>query len=523
MALVTATEGYGTARAVKGAEAFLGGPSLIISERQTLRHMNASRQDGGQGVRPIQFGTSGWRDIIAENFTFANVRLVTRAIAEYLVAEGRPGSGVVVGYDTRFLSEAFAADAAAVLAAHGVRVFLCDRDVPTPVVAYEVVRRGAAAGLNVTASHNPPEYNGLKLSDSSGGPAQPAVTDRIETQVRELAREPEAPCPTLQEMETKGLVVRIDPRPAYLARLRELVDFKAIAAAHLKVAVDLFFGTARGYLDQALREAGCDVHLLHDSRNPAFGGHAPDPSEENLQDLAMAVRFGGCDLGLATDGDADRYGILDKDGSFIEPNYILALLLRHLIKTRGWRGGVARSVATSHLVDAVARHLGVPLYETKVGFKYLGQLITQEKVVLSGEESAGLSIQGHVPEKDGVLATLLVTEMVAMADGKSVRGLLEALYAEVGTVIHARRLNFRLSPQQQERLATRLKSLPAQVAGLRVVQVGTLEGTKLLLEDGSWLLLRPSGTEPVVRLYMDAHSEEQLDELTMAARALLGV
>jgi phosphoglucomutase len=302
-----------------------------------------------------------------------------------------------------------------------------------------------------------------------------------------------------------------------------LVDFKAIAAAHLRVAVDLLFGTARGYLDQALREDGCDVHVLHDSRNPAFGGHAPDPSKENLQELAVAVRSAGCHLGLATDGDADRYGILDRDGSFIEPNYILALLLRHLIKTRGWRGGVARSVATSHLVDAVARHLGVPLYETKVGFKYLGQLITQEKVVLSGEESAGLSIQGHVPEKDGVLAALLVTEMVAMADGKSVLGLLEALYAEVGTVIHARRLNFHLSPQQQQRLATRLKNLPAQVAGLRVVQVGTLEGTKLLLEDGSWLLVRPSGTEPVVRLYMDAHSEEQLDELRMAARELLGV
>ena len=485
--------------------------------------MHISGQDGGRGVRPIQFGTSGWRDIIAENFTFANVRLVTRAIAEYLLSQGRPESGVVVGYDTRFLSEAFAAEAAAVLAAHGVQVFLCDRDAPTPVVAYEVVRRGAAAGLNVTASHNPPEYNGLKLSGPSGGPAQPAVTDRIEARVRELLGEPEAPYSSLQEMEAKGLVARIDPRLTYLARLRELVDFKAIAAAHLRVAVDLLFGTARGYLDQALREAGCDVHVLHDSRNPAFGGHAPDPSKENLQELAVAVRSAGCHLGLATDGDADRYGILDRDGSFIEPNYILALLLRHLIKTRGWRGGVARSVATSHLVDAVARHLGVPLYETKVGFKYLGQLITQEKVVLSGEESAGLSIQGHVPEKDGVLAALLVTEMVAMADGKSVLGLLEALYAEVGTVIHARRLNFHLSPQQQQRLATRLKSLPAQVAGLRVVQVGTLEGTKLLLEDGSWLLVRPSGTEPVVRLYMDAHSEEQLDELTMAARALLGV
>jgi len=485
--------------------------------------MRISEQDGVRGVKPIQFGTSGWRDIIAENFTFANVRLVTRAIAEYLLSQGRPESGVVVGYDTRFLSEAFAAEAAAVLAAHEVQVFLCDRDAPTPVVAHEVVRRGAAAGLNVTASHNPPEYNGLKLSGPSGGPAQPAVTDRVEARVRELLGEPEAPYSSLQEMEAKGLVARIDPRLTYLARLRELVDFKAIAAAHLRVAVDLLFGTARGYLDQALREAGCDVHVLHDSRNPAFGGHAPDPSKENLQELAVAVRSAGCHLGLATDGDADRYGILDRDGSFIEPNYILALLLRHLIKARGWRGGVARSVATSHLVDAVASHLGVPLYETKVGFKYLGQLITQDKVVLSGEESAGLSIQGHIPEKDGILAALLVTEMVAMADGKSVHGLLEALYKEVGTVIRARRLNFHLSPQQQQRLATRLKNLPAQVAGLRVVQVGTLEGTKLLLEDGSWLLVRPSGTEPVVRLYMDAHSEEQLDELTMAARALLGV
>jgi phosphoglucomutase len=203
-----------------------------------------------------------------------------------------------------------------------------------------------------------------------------------------------------------------------------LVDFKAIAAARMKVAVDLLFGTARGYLDQALRDAGCAVHLLHDSRNPSFGGHAPDPSEQNLQDLAESVRSAGCDLGLATDGDADRYGILDRDGGFVEPNYILALLLRHLIRTRGWRGGVARSVATSHLVDAVAKRLDVPLYETKVGFKYLGQLIAQGRVVLSGEESAGLSIQGHVPEKDGILAALLVAEMVAMSEGKSLRDLL---------------------------------------------------------------------------------------------------
>ena len=474
-------------------------------------------------MRPILFGTSGWRDVIAENFTFANVRLVSRAIAEYLLAEAGPEPRVVVGYDTRFLSEAFAAEAAAVLAAHGIRVFLCDRDVPTPVVAYEVIRRGAAGGLNVTASHNPPEYNGLKLSGSSGGPVQPAVTDRIEARVRELLREAEAPCPALEEMEAKGLVVRIDPKPAYLSRLRELVNFPVIAAARLKVAVDLLYGTARGYLDQILLEAGCDAHIMHDSRNPAFGGHAPDPSEENLQELAAVVKSGKFHLGLATDGDADRYGILDRDGSFIEPNYILALLLQHLIKTRGWRGGVARSVATSHLVDAVARHQAVPVYETKVGFKYLGEFITRGKVALSGEESAGLSIQGHVPEKDGILAVLLMVEMVAMAAGRSVRSLLDELYAEVGTVIHARRLNLHLSREQQDRLAGRLKDLPERVAGLQVVQVGTLEGTKLLLEDGSWFLVRPSGTEPVVRLYVDAHSEEQLRELTTAARALLGV
>lgn len=243
----------------------------------------------------------------------------------------------------------------------------------------------------------------------------------------------------------------------------------------------------------------------------------------NLRELTTVVRSDGCHLGLATDGDADRYGIIDRDGRFIEPNYILALLLQHLINTRGWRMGVARSVATSHLVDAVARPQAIPIYETKVGFKYLGELITQGKVALCGEESAGLSILGHVPEKDGILAALLVTEMIAMAGGSSVQGLLDALYAEVGSTIYARRLNLHLTSEQQGRLADRLKDLPTRVAGLAVVEVNTLDGTKLLLEDGSWFLVRTSGTEPVIRLYLDAHSEAQIEELTAAARALLHV
>lgn len=474
-------------------------------------------------MKPIRFGTSGWRDVIADTFTFANVRLVARAIAEHLLAERTDQPQVVVGYDTRFLSEAFAAEAAAVMATCGIRVWLADRNVPTPVIAYEVTRRGAAGGLNITASHNPPEYNGLKFSGPSGGPVLPAVTDRIERRVQELLAQPEIPCPPLGELEAKGLVTRIDPRPTYLNRLRELVNLRTIAAARLKVAVDLLYGTADGYLDEILREAGCDVQTLHGSRNPAFGGMAPDPSEMNLRELTTVVRSDGCHLGLATDGDADRYGIIDRDGRFIEPNYILALLLQHLINTRGWRMGVARSVATSHLVDAVARPQAIPIYETKVGFKYLGELITQGKVALCGEESAGLSILGHVPEKDGILAALLVTEMIAMAGGSSVQGLLDALYAEVGSTIYARRLNLHLTSEQQGRLADRLKDLPTRVAGLAVVEVNTLDGTKLLLEDGSWFLVRTSGTEPVIRLYLDAHSEAQIEELTAAARALLHV
>lgn len=474
-------------------------------------------------MKPIRFGTSGWRDIIADNFTFANVRLVARAIAEDLLVEGADHPQVVVGYDTRFLSEAFAAEAAAVLAACGVPVWLTDRDTPTPVIAYEVIRRGAAGGLNITASHNPPEYNGLKLSGPSGGPVLPTVTGRIEERIQALRAQPEPPYPTLEELEAKGLVVRIDPRPSYLNRLRELVDLRAIGAARMKIAVDLLYGTAGGYLDEILREAGCDVETLHGWRNPAFGGAAPDPSETNLTELTRVVRARGCHLGLATDGDGDRYGIIDRDGRFIEPNYILALLLKHLITTRGWRMGVARSVATSHLVDRVAQQQAVPVYETKVGFKYLGELIAQDKVALCGEESAGLSILGHVPEKDGILAALLVAEMIAVAEGCSVQGLLDTLYVEAGSAVYARRLNLHLTPEQQGRLTDRLNDLPTRIAGLGVVEVNRLDGTKLLLEDGSWFLVRPSGTEPVVRLYLDAHSESQIGELTAAARELLGI
>jgi phosphoglucomutase len=470
----------------------------------------------------IAFGTSGWRGIIAEDFTFTAVRAVSAAIGEYVQGqEADAGTrGVVVGYDPRFLSEAFAAQVARVLAGMGIPVFLCDRDTPTPVVAYEILRRRAAGGVIITASHNPPEYNGIKFSAAWGGPALPEATRKIQERANAILAGSRVVDLSLAEAESGSLIQRIDPREPYLERLRSLVDLETIRDAHLKVVVDPLYGSSQGYLDRILRDAGCEVMTLHAWRDPHFGGRAPEPSEDHLQELAFQVVEGSAQLGLATDGDADRFGLVDADGSFLEPNYFLGLLLRHLVKTRGWTGGAARSVATTHLVDAVARHLGIPVYETPVGFKYIGELIAKDAIVLGGEESAGLSVKGHVPEKDGILACLLAAELVASRGRARLRTLLQELYGEVGTFL-TRRKNYRLPPGAVEGLQQRLAEPPAALANLAVIEVKRLDGVKLILEDGSWLLLRVSGTEPVVRLYAEAGTPEKLEALMAAGEGLI--
>jgi alpha-D-glucose phosphate-specific phosphoglucomutase len=471
----------------------------------------------------IKFGTSGWRGVIAEDFTFTGVRAVSRAIAEYVKDQGpgAPAHGVVIGYDTRFLSEAFAAQAARVLAAQGVRAFLCVRDTPKPVVAYEILRRRAAGGIIVTASHNPPEYNGIKFSAAWGGPALPAATKQIEERANDILAGPKVEELPLAEAEARGLLERIDPQPAYLERVRDLVDMETIREARLKVLMDPLYGSAQGYLDVLLRDAGCEVTVLHAWRDATFGGRSPEPSEDHLQEMAFQVAENAAHLGLATDGDADRFGLIDADGSFLEPNYFLGILLNHLVNARGWTGGVARSVATSHLVDAVARRLRIPIYETPVGFKYIGELIAKDQVVLGGEESAGLSVKGHIPEKDGILACLLAVEVVASRGRARLKTLLQELYTEVGTFL-TRRLNYHLEPGAVDRLRERLQQPPGSLADLAVIQVNRLDGVKMILEDGSWLLLRPSGTEPVVRLYAEASTEGQLSALVVAGEALMG-
>jgi alpha-D-glucose phosphate-specific phosphoglucomutase len=465
-------------------------------------------------LAPIKFGTSGWRGRIAGDVTFTNVRRLTAAIAEHLTETGQAGSGVVVGYDTRFLSEDFAATVAGTLAAHGVRAVLAVQPVPTPVVAHAVVEHRAAAGITVTASHNPPEDNGLKLSGPNGGPALPEVTRAVEARVARIVEGTMLP---LAEARRRGLVVDGDFAPAYLANCRELVDLPAIGRARLRVVVDVMHGPARGYLDRLLTEAGAEVTLLHGERDVLFGGHAPEPAEEHLGELIAAVRGRGAQLGLATDGDADRFGIVDRDGTVIAPNPTLVLVLRHLLRHRKWRGGVGRSLATTHLLDRLAAAYDAPLHETPVGFKYIGELITRGEAIFGGEESGGMSLRGHPPEKDGILAGLLVAELTAV-EGIALGGLLERVYGEIGRLVSLR-INVPLSDAVRASLPARMAAPPDRLGGARVRRVQTTDGLKLHLDGDAWVLVRPSGTEPVARLYVEAPDEATRDALRDAAHA----
>lgn len=466
----------------------------------------------------IKFGTSGWRGMIAEDFTFANARLVCQAIAQYLKQEGLAHQGVVIGYDTRFRSEDFAAAAAEVMAGNGIPCYFTTRDCPTPVVSFAIRVGNRGGGINITASHNPPEYNGLKFSPATGGPAPESVTKPIEAIIGALTPQDIKHLP-IHQARSRGLISDLDPRLAYFQHLRTLVDVEVLRKAGLKVAVDVLYGTGRDYLDAFLREAGVEVELLHGYRDAYFGGQRPEPSEEFLSELAARIPAAGAQLGLAVDADADRFGVMDSRGVYHEANEILALLLDYLIDTRGWEGGVARSVATTHLIDKVAAAHGRPVFETKVGFKYLGEYILKDQAVLVGEESEGFSMKGHLPEKDGILACILVAEMVARR-GKNIPQLLQELFDRVGPV-HGRRLNFSLAPEAKAKLLAALEKAPERFAGLAVVKHITIDGHKYLLEDGSWVCFRPSGTEPVVRFYLEASSEAGLDRLQQAGEALL--
>lgn len=460
----------------------------------------------------IKFGTSGWRSIVAEDFTFANIRLAVAGIAAYVKTQPEPHR-VLVGRDPRFLGETFVDLAARTLAAAGVTPIVISDAAPTPAIAHAIRTMKVSGAINFTASHNPPEYNGIKFSASDGGPALPEITKQVEAAVAALQASGQA-VPTLSAAPA-GSFETADVKPAFLARLAELVDLKAIAKSGIRVVYDPFWGAGRGYLSEILREAGVPVETVHDYRDVLFGGHAPEPSDELLTDAKAKMKEFGAALAVATDGDADRFGVVDGDGAFIQPNYIIALLFDYLVETRGWKNGVAKSVATTNLINALADHHQVPLYETPVGFKYIGELINQDKIAIGGEESAGLTIRGHVPEKDGVIAGLLVAEMVATR-GKSLGVQLRDLFAKVGSYYPVRE-NFHLTPEVKAAFTEKMKADPTEMGGRKVVQVVRTDGLKLILEDGSWVCYRLSGTEPVVRAYVEARNEQDMEALRAAA------
>ena len=462
----------------------------------------------------IKFGTSGWRAVMAEEFTFANVRRAVGGIARYVASQKPKGARVIVGSDPRFLGETFCAMAAEILSERGITPLVVPEAAPTPSFAYAVVQIKADGVINFTASHNPPEYNGIKFSTPDGCPALPEVTRKIEAEI--IAADSESASSSSGVAAAAAQKDTLDPKPMYLKRMGEVIDLDAIRKSGLKVAVDPMWGAARGYSEELLRDAGVQVTTVHDYRDVLFGGHAPEPEDHLLEDLRKNMRETGAQVGIATDGDADRFGIVDADGTFMQPNYIIALLFDYLVESRGWKNGVAKSVATTNLINALAEKHGVQLHETPVGFKYIGELILQDKIVIGGEESAGLSIRHHVPEKDGVLAGLLCCEAVARR-GKSLREQLQTVSNQVGSFF-PRRDNFRLTPVVKEKFTEKLRQDPREFCGHNVSQVVRTDGLKLIFDDRSWVCYRLSGTEPVVRVYTEARSEKGLEKLSTAAK-----
>ncbi|MDJ0776102.1 MAG: phosphoglucomutase/phosphomannomutase family protein [Mastigocoleus sp. MO_167.B18] len=454
----------------------------------------------------IKFGTDGWRGIIADDFTFPNVRKVTRAIASYLEKAYTKDRPVLIAYDTRFLADKFAQTSAEVLADLGWTVKVSERDCPTPVIAYNARHLNSAGALMFTASHNPAPYCGIKYIPDYAGPATPEITDAIVANIADASD-------ALPSGNPSGSISSFDPKPEYMKFIYNLLNVDKIRSAKLKVKYDALFSTSRGYLDEVLEHCGCELESFNTHRDVLFGGGMPEPKGEQLVGLVEAVKKDKAALGLATDGDSDRFGVVDELGNVLTPNTVLLLLARHLMKNKGLTGAIVRTVATTHLLDNFAKKYGLELFETAVGFKYIGAKMRETTVLIGGEESGGLSVLGHIPEKDGVLADMLVAEAIAY-EGKPLSELVKEAITEADGPLYNKRLDLHLT--ESHKLAVMesyTKNPPSEVAGIKVKEVGRKDGVKLYLEEGSWVLLRPSGTEPLVRVYMETNSAQKLDQL----------
>jgi len=473
---------------------------------------------------PINFGTDGWRAVISDTFTFHNLRLVTQAVADAIhsghwhkqkAAQAEPDpSCVVVGFDTRFLSDRYARDVARVMAANGYTVYLTQADASTPSISYAVKHLNAIAGIVITASHNAPRYNGLKLKAANGCSASAEQSRQVEIFLNDNQERGRGP--NLMEWDQaieQGLIIGFNPVPEYYQHLRTLVDFDAIASNPPRIVVDSMHGSGRGLIKGILTGTGCEVTEIRGEMNPGFGGAHPEPIGTHLGALAGAISTGMGTLGLALDGDGDRIGAMDERGNFVDPHKIMALVLRYLVEIRGLKGPAVRTVSTTRMIDRLAEKYGLEVYETPVGFNHIADYMMTENVLIGGEESGGISIQGNIPEGDGVLMGLLIVEMVAVYQ-KSLHSLVGELLEEVGPAFYERKDQRLKFPIEKKRMVQYLtENRPEQIGGVKVDDLLTTDGVKYILADDSWLLIRPSGTEPVLRVYAEGRSEEMVTAL----------
>jgi len=474
------------------------------------------------GMKPIKFGTDGWRAIIGEEYTFENVRFCSQGVADYFREAGEPEKGMVIGYDTRFASEHFAEAAAEVICGNGIRVLLTDRACPTPVASYNLVQRKATGGVVITASHNPGTYNGYKVKPDYGGSASPEIVGKIEEQIAKAQQTGQVKRLSLAEAEKKGLLERFDPSGPYLRHIGTLVNLDEIRQAPLKIVVDSMYGAGAGYIAQLLKGGKAQVIEIHRERNPAFPGMAqPEPITQNLQALAAAVREHKADVGIATDGDADRLGLMDEHGDFVTQLQTISLLTLYLLEVQGKRAPIVKSITTSSMLFRLGELYKVPVLETSVGFKYIGPIMMKEKAMLGGEESGGYGFAGHIPERDGILSGLYILSMMVRLKKKPSE-LIAHLYSKVGPHYYDR-IDITFDPARRESIMKQIgESTPERLSGSKVVGIDTFDGRRFRLEDGSWSLIRFSGTEPLLRTYCETSSPERVKQLLAETRGLTG-
>jgi alpha-D-glucose phosphate-specific phosphoglucomutase len=471
----------------------------------------------------IKFGTDGWRGIIAEDFTFDNVRICAQAVAEYLKQNGLDKQSLVIGYDTRFASEDFAAAAAEVIAGNDIMVHLCLKPAPTPVVSFTVPATKSAGAIVITASHNPGSWNGFKYKSQDGASAPSEVTSQVERNIASFTQKRRnVKRLALDKALKKGTVDCLDPAPAYFNHLGQFVDIEGLRRQKLNIIVDPMYGAGIGYFKTALQNSNLKITEINAERNPSFPQIQPEPIAKNLTKLSRLVVEQKADVGLATDGDADRIGILDEKGQFLTQHQVFALLCLYLLEVRGERGALIRTLTSTMMISRLGKLFDVAVYETPVGFKYVAPLMMEKNAIIGGEESGGYGFRGHVPERDAILAGLYFLDFMVKT-GKTPSQLLDYLYSKVGPHYYERR-DFHISPAKRQTILNRLSSSsPDTIAGTKVTKLDTTDGFRFFLGDDSWLLIRFSGTEPLVRIYSEAESLERVRKLLDEGKKLVGL